>query len=364
MAGLVVIEHARDLIFRDAPQLPKLTVSWKAFYFVTGLGHAAVVVFFVLSGFFVGGKLLKTSKLDTNEIQHYLIDRFSRIYVVLVPALLLTVILDTSGGALSKIYTSYDWSSSMSGPAAALNSENFLASLFNVTMYIGAPLGSNGPLWSLAFEWVIYLVFPWLLSDMHKLRIEGPQRGMIIRLAIFALLIAGAPNLIQWLIIWLLGAAARWRLERYNGQGRLITVLGLFVSLFVMFVLERIHLHFLANWVTDLMLGISVAALCAHPMVICWRRAASINSTIAGFSFSLYVVHYPTIMFSIAALQSHGLLTERLVPGGDAFGYFLCVVTVAYLVAWLFSYVTEAQTHRVRRALLMLPAACKISKPV
>ena len=60
-----------------------------------GFGHAAVVTFFVLSGFLVGGKLTELSRSPTlgQEWPQFLIDRFSRIFVVAWPALLLTLIV-------------------------------------------------------------------------------------------------------------------------------------------------------------------------------------------------------------------------------------------------------------------------------
>src|SRR5665213_4179527 len=194
MAGLVVIGHARSLIFRDAHQAGALDLPWKAFYFATGFGHAAVVVFFVLSGFFVGGKLLETDGPDAAAIRRYLVDRFSRIYIVLGPVLLLTLALDLVGAGLSPIYAAAGWSTALPAPAAdALNIENFLASLLNLTMYFGAPLGSDGPLWSLAFEWVIYLMFPWLQREeagaqhLSLIHISEPTRQAEISYAVFCL---------------------------------------------------------------------------------------------------------------------------------------------------------------------------------
>ena len=60
-AMLVVVAHARHLLFVDYYLLvykdPTFlhSISNKLFYFITGLGHEAVVLFFVLSGYLVGG---------------------------------------------------------------------------------------------------------------------------------------------------------------------------------------------------------------------------------------------------------------------------------------------------------------------
>ncbi len=357
MAALVVIGHARDLIFRDAPQVMGLSLPWKAFYFATGFGHAAVVVFFVLSGFFVGGKLVETEGVGADAIRHYLIDRFSRIYIVLIPAVALTALLDATGATLSPIYGATGWSTSLPGPvAAALNLENFLASLFNVTMYVGAPLGSDGPLWSLAFEWVIYLMFPWLLRDGRALASWRLHRGIALRSGFFILLIALSPALGIWLVIWLAGVVARhWvtRADRAGGRSRPAVVAALGAAFLGLMAAERVHL--LPDWSGDLLLGLAAAGLCAQIGVVAWRGAAGFHGFMAGFSFSLYVVHFPVVLFTVALLQAAGRLPARLQPGAEALGYFLGSVAVAYGTAWLFSTVTEARTHRLRLLLLKLP---------
>lgn len=52
--------HLRAALFVDFSQLSTPSLAQQVFYFATGLGHQAVMVFFVLSGFFVGGSILKS----------------------------------------------------------------------------------------------------------------------------------------------------------------------------------------------------------------------------------------------------------------------------------------------------------------
>ncbi|OIP77524.1 MAG: hypothetical protein AUK48_03910 [Oscillatoriales cyanobacterium CG2_30_44_21] len=51
--------HLRAMMFVDSSDLQTLSLLQKIFYGLTGLGHQAVIVFFVLSGFFVGGSILR-----------------------------------------------------------------------------------------------------------------------------------------------------------------------------------------------------------------------------------------------------------------------------------------------------------------
>ena len=60
VANLVVLGHLRALLFVDYHQLlpENQNISSKLFYLVTSSGHEAVIIFFVLSGFLVGGTTL------------------------------------------------------------------------------------------------------------------------------------------------------------------------------------------------------------------------------------------------------------------------------------------------------------------
>ena len=58
----------------------------KAFYFVSNYGHTAVIVFFLLSGYFVGGSVLRQVEAGTWSWQRYLTERMSRLWIVLIPA--------------------------------------------------------------------------------------------------------------------------------------------------------------------------------------------------------------------------------------------------------------------------------------
>ena len=54
-AFLVTIDHIRTNYFVGISQIQYNTILTKVFFLITFLGHNSVIVFFVLSGFFVGG---------------------------------------------------------------------------------------------------------------------------------------------------------------------------------------------------------------------------------------------------------------------------------------------------------------------
>ena len=60
-AVLVMAGHLRAYVFQNYDSLNSPDLSVKIFYAITGLGHQAVIIFFAMSGFLVGGKALRTN---------------------------------------------------------------------------------------------------------------------------------------------------------------------------------------------------------------------------------------------------------------------------------------------------------------
>jgi peptidoglycan/LPS O-acetylase OafA/YrhL len=58
----VMFGHIRGLFFLDYSDLAAPSPAVTLFYAVTGLGHQAVMVFFVLSGCLIGGSVMTAMK--------------------------------------------------------------------------------------------------------------------------------------------------------------------------------------------------------------------------------------------------------------------------------------------------------------
>src|SRR5580704_17059432 len=96
-ALLVLFGHSRGLYFASIADVPDAGIATRLFYLATGLQHEGVVLFFVVSGFLVGGSAWRNIEAGRFDARLYLINRFSRIYLVLIPALALVFILDRLG---------------------------------------------------------------------------------------------------------------------------------------------------------------------------------------------------------------------------------------------------------------------------
>ena len=134
----VVMTHARGFMFEEYGALQADSQNWMiaAFYAVTRLGHEAVIVFFVLSGYLVGGKAIERLGRGTFQPTDYAVDRITRIWVPLVPALLLSGFVTGNSNGVG----------------------TWIGNLFGLQSVLVPSLGGNGPLWSLAYEIWFYVL--------------------------------------------------------------------------------------------------------------------------------------------------------------------------------------------------------------
>ena len=97
------------------------------------IGHEAVIAFFVLSGYFVGGSVLRAERRQRFSWSKYLFQRITRLAAVLVPALILGWALDSAGLHLlhstQNIYSGPPGSEVAAGLAARLTPLTFLGNL-------------------------------------------------------------------------------------------------------------------------------------------------------------------------------------------------------------------------------------------
>src|SRR4051812_12768784 len=97
LALLVVLDHAAVLRLL-APAWAAPGIPAHAARVLTGQGHAAVMAFFVLSGFLVGGSAWAALRRDGDlALRRYAFDRATRLWLVVLPALALGCAIDLLG---------------------------------------------------------------------------------------------------------------------------------------------------------------------------------------------------------------------------------------------------------------------------
>jgi peptidoglycan/LPS O-acetylase OafA/YrhL len=143
-------------------------------------GHPAVLFFFVLSGFVIhlrySRKLAAGERIDNFDWLPYLKRRVRRIYPPLLFSLALVFVLDSIGSSLG--YTIYSNQTFDKNINAAIDNQLDLITLvgnlvFMMKVYVPA-FGSNGPLWSLMYEWWFYMLYPiLLLINRYSIKISN-----------------------------------------------------------------------------------------------------------------------------------------------------------------------------------------------
>lgn len=228
-ALMVCASHLRNVMFLDRGEVKGGGHLLDAFYLMTGLGHQAVVVFFVLSGFFVGGSVLQGR--HTFSWPRFTLARLSRLWMVLLPALLFTALVDQylmrfAPGILDGI-RSDDWNS---GPSPEKPWSNSLSTLVGNCLFlqtITVPVfGTNSPLWSLANEFWYYFIFP---LGMLAMGLLGERSRLRSSLAVGSLVGLGLLlPLEMWsgFAIWLMGVVV-WRIPPIRPwSGRILILFG------------------------------------------------------------------------------------------------------------------------------------------
>jgi peptidoglycan/LPS O-acetylase OafA/YrhL len=156
-------------------------------YVLTAAGHQAVVIFFVLSGFLIGGTIRHAFDRGQWSWASYLTHRLVRLWVVLLPGLMLCLLWDTLGGS--------------AGTDTAIT---LIGNMFFLQGVIVPAFGSDGPLWSLANEFWYYVLFPLGLTAVLP---STRPRTRLVTAALFLLLCLWLrTTLLPLFPIWLLGA--------------------------------------------------------------------------------------------------------------------------------------------------------------
>jgi len=364
---LVCAGHLRAEFFVDFGQLQTPDLVDKIFYFATGLGHQAVMVFFVLSGFFVGGSVLKSGRFFS--AQNYTVSRLSRLWTVLVPALIITALLDWATLQLQPTIIAgaryNEWNSGPMAGAYSASIGTFVANLFFLQTITAPVFGSNGPLWSLANEFWYYLLFPLMtsvaaLTGKYKISTRLVLGGFLI--IVFRLLPSG---IIGGFFVWLMGVAAYALSQRITRKSRP-------VSLFVAGVIFLLALAYskLPSWQSisvvseDLIVGFGFAAF--YLMIASWPIAEacqsdktwrSLGRMTSEFSYSLYLIHFPVLVLLSASVL------PKLQMTADASGYAAYFGTLALLIGsgFLFWFAFEKKTPQIRQ--LILSHLSRLNKP-
>ncbi len=304
-AFLVALYHVYSVSIGD--YLGHLSLLLRGVHFFSDFGHMAVIVFFVISGFLVGGRTILQLRDREFDIIDYFVHRFSRIYTV--SALIVGYVIDWLGIKFcnsSGIYMHPDHFFTKpfgNNIAEHLSMEILVGNFAQLQTIIVPVLGSNGPLWSLANEWWYYVLFGFCMVAYRSRRLVA---RVIAGSAIVAMVVLLPLTISLWFVMWGIGAGVAL-LDRYwagwpFAAGATVALVCLVAVRWIN--APQMHTGLAADFVLDLAaaLGYSVALVCAKNLKK-RMRFELVHRVLASFSYTVYLVHFPAMVFVAAFLK-------------------------------------------------------------
>ncbi|KRE72570.1 acyltransferase family protein [Arthrobacter sp. Soil762] len=354
----VVLQHVRTLVmvdFDDVAHNPLQTVL----YGVSALGHQAVVIFFVLSGFWVGGSLIRSVKRDSFHWSGYLTNRVTRLGIVLVPALVLTMAFDLVGRHYFGDMSTYRGDLRYGGVALdqrPIDAGTFLGNAVFLMAIKVPTYGTNTALWSLSFEFWMYVLAPLVLFGVYFW--TRSKYALIYATGAVAVAVLIGPRALSYVPLWALGAVVAafaprlikvlnsWSVRKVAAARVLTGGLTLMMCMVVR------GLNSLPEVVGDLIVAVAAAAFIATLLTGLlgsggFSRVLTRLSSLAHSSYSLYAIHLPIAFLVVSAL---GVQVDSRWPSDAVHWiYMLAIIGGIVAAAWLFAQVTERHTATVRR---------------
>jgi peptidoglycan/LPS O-acetylase OafA/YrhL len=306
--GLAAVEvlafHSYQLMFIDQLPGPDYDPAIRFIYSVlsslSGHGGDAVIVFFVLSGYLVGGPALVRSFSGRLSAVDYFSARIARLYIVVIPALTISFCIYVSarqtagwGSFVAAHHDFYDAAKAFFapiGPSAAICNVLFLQTI------ACSEFAGNVALWSLSNEFWYYVLFFALIS------VRKAPAYILLIIAIFGLFMvaerfdaAGAHTGLKFFFffaIWCCGvlvyavAAPGW-----------VWCCGFLAILAGIFELSTKGLF--PHWAAAVAaVGLGTAALIVfiERLKIPLPSFLGFGRELAKLSFSLYAIHYPILL--------------------------------------------------------------------
>ncbi len=338
VSALLVVQYHANIRLLSADKL--------AF---SGHGHAAVIVFFVLSGYVIAHI---TATRERTPLEYWS-SRLARLYSLALPVVLLTPMLDLLGEAMVPQF--YDGRTTHNlGWLRMLSSLAFMNEVWTLSIMSF----SNVPYWSLCYEFWYYVLFAILTFTRGRKR--------LLWAGAVALLIG--PKILLLAPVWATGVLLhRWDAVKHIDRrcaAVLVLASGLAYALFhahglteagSAWLRQSIGAHWHAQlafsryFITDYLLALIVAChfigmrALAPPL----HAMAPLVRMAAACTFSIYLLHQPLIQFYAALFNGD--------PSGSGFYLLTMMAVIATIVAA--AVVTERQRHHWRRWIHTLLAA-------
>ena len=352
--GLAAVEvlafHSYQLMFMErlpGPDYdPAIRLAYSVFWTLSGHGGEAVLVFFVLSGYLVGGPALVRCLHGKLSAVDYFSARLARLYIVVIPALIISFCAYISARQLpgwgdfvashQDLYDSARVFLAPVGPSAAICNGLFLQTI------VCSEFSGNVALWSLSNEFWYYVLFFALIS------VRKASAYALLIVAILGLFLVAERHdptgthiglkFFFFFAIWCLGVLIY----------ALVVPAWAWCCGFIVIVAGAYGMSIrglLPHWAAVV---VAVGAGTAAFIVFIERLKIPLPSflgfgrELAKFSFSLYAIHYPILLLlNVAARERRDFTVASL--GIDATFIAFCL-----LLAGAFYLLFESRTSTAR----------------
>ncbi|MBC7879700.1 MAG: hypothetical protein H7Y37_00050 [Anaerolineae bacterium] len=275
--------------------------------------------------------------------KEYLLNRITRLEVVLIPCLLLTFFWDNFASLRS------------SHSLLDLSFLTFFGNIFFLQTIVVSSYGSNYPLWSLCNEFWYYLLFPFLVIAIVERKLV--TKFLLLSLFVVCLWFIGS-QIALYFLIWLLGSVPIFLPPLSKKLRTLLeplTPILLFIIIAIPSSFARLQSHLpmqLTEFASDLISALFFASSiylatnynpCQNQMTL-WRK---LSLQLASFSCTTYLVHAPVLNFLIAIFGTASP-SQKWQPDSRAIIYHLGISLVILLYAGFIASLTEANTGLVR----------------
>ncbi len=311
-----------------------------------GIGDQAVIAFFVLSGYLIGNSVLRSMQNNVWSWRTYLKNRLTRLWVVLIPALLLTCIWDIWGlhrFGTTNIYLGGPGQTVVLGAIASrLTLPAFCGNVFFVQTILVPTFGSNVALWSLSYEFWFYILLPVLATIVMKN--NWMDRLWFLIAGALILFFVGWP-ILGGFVLWMLGVGVSFIPPTVSRLGkRLVLTVSVFLLILSLEVTRAVSMpKFPANLIlASGFSGLLYSAL-NHRLSDVPRLYVRVANWLSRSSYSLYLVHLPFLIFVAAMFRAPWRSDMR---HNILFGVTI-VATLLYANLVYFGF--EAHTSRVRK---------------
>jgi peptidoglycan/LPS O-acetylase OafA/YrhL len=325
------------------------------------LAGTGVIIFFIISGLLISRSMFSKMADGGYNFGSYFLDRFARIYSGLIPCLVIITLADLALNQVDPAYYLHLSSFQRTPELGQLGLNLLMLQQFDVTFLaqLAAPLGLaipsvdimpygfDVPLWTLAIEWWLYMLFGWVVIGVYGRKVRSPVRFILV-LAFLLLVLSGflVGNLIL-VTLWFVGVAITFLMSypelrnwtRTDRRSLPILIFILMTSI-VGSIIRVIFALTTEDVLIDPVLAVFLSMILFSTLLILDNyRPGSEGRAVAGtsrrlltfgaaYSYTLYLVHFPLLFLIDGALSSLGRPAVMLIV---FFAANLISVPVAYL---------------------------------